>query len=161
MLSDALDKSLPALFSELAYGAPETRAYVLNPGDAGLLESVDRLSAAAVSASRDGGASIAAHVRHLAYGLSLLNRWAAGENPFEDANYAAAWEKRAVDEDEWRELRRQLRDEVDAWLLVLKSPVAVGMLELNGVIGSIVHLAYHLGAIRQIAAGARGPKAND
>jgi hypothetical protein len=30
-------------------------------------------------------------------------------------------------------------------------------MELNGVIGSIAHLAYHLGAIRQINQIARGP----
>jgi hypothetical protein len=29
--------------------------------------------------------------------------------------------------------------------------------DLNGVIGSIAHLAYHLGAIRQINPAARGP----
>jgi hypothetical protein len=31
--------------------------------------------------------------------------------------------------------------------------------ELKGVIGVVVHLAYHLGAIRQIDAAAQGPKA--
>lgn len=30
--------------------------------------------------------------------------------------------------------------------------------ELSGVIGSIAHLAYHLGAIRQIDKSSRGPK---
>jgi hypothetical protein len=30
-------------------------------------------------------------------------------------------------------------------------------MELNGVVGSIAHLAYHLGAIRQIDRAARGP----
>lgn len=30
---------------------------------------------------------------------------------------------------------------------------------LNGAIGSIAHLAYHLGAIRQIDRGTRGPSA--
>jgi hypothetical protein len=30
-------------------------------------------------------------------------------------------------------------------------------MELNGIVGSIAHLAYHLGAIRQIAGAARGP----
>jgi hypothetical protein len=34
-------------------------------------------------------------------------------------------------------------------------------MEVDGVIGSVVHLAYHVGAIRQIHAEARGPKAND
>ena len=37
-------------------------------------------------------------------------------------------------------------------------PRAASEVELAGMIGSIVHLAYHLGAIRQIAKGARGPK---
>jgi hypothetical protein len=31
-------------------------------------------------------------------------------------------------------------------------------IELRGMIASIAHLAYHLGAIRQIAAAARGPR---
>jgi hypothetical protein len=30
--------------------------------------------------------------------------------------------------------------------------------ELTGMIGSIAHLAYHLGAIRQISKDTRGPK---
>ena len=55
---------------------------VLNGGDTGLLRSLDHLSAAAASAPSAGGPSIAAHVEHLRYGLSLMNRWAAGENPF-------------------------------------------------------------------------------
>jgi hypothetical protein len=32
-------------------------------------------------------------------------------------------------------------------------------LELNGVIASVAHLAYHLGAIRQIDRTIRGPEA--
>lgn len=71
MMSNDLKRSLRTLFSELVYGAPETGAYVLNRADPALLASVERLSAAAASVSRDGGASIAAHVDHLRYGLSL------------------------------------------------------------------------------------------
>jgi hypothetical protein len=32
-------------------------------------------------------------------------------------------------------------------------------MELNGVIASVAHLAYHLGAIRQIDRSIQGPKA--
>lgn len=32
------------------------------------------------------------------------------------------------------------------------------LVEANGIAGSVAHLAYHLGAIRQIATGARGPR---
>ena len=162
MSSDDLEQSLSTLFRELVAGAPDTFAFVLNPGDPGLLASLDRLSAENASVSRDGGGSIAAHVRHLAYGLSLMNLWAAGEeNPFEDADYSAAWEQRAVSEHEWAELRKQLRDEVDAWSSALRSPRIANEVDLNGVIGSIVHLAYHFGAIRQIDATIRGPRASD
>jgi len=41
---------------------------------------------------------------------------------------------------------------------VLQTPREVADVELSGMIGSIAHLAYHLGAIRQINKDARGPK---
>jgi hypothetical protein len=40
---------------------------------------------------------------------------------------------------------------------VLRAPREVNAMELNGMVGSIAHLAYHLGAIRQINRAARGP----
>lgn len=152
---------LTTLFGELVHGAPETGAYVLNRGDRGLLASLDRLSAAAASAARPGGASIAAHVEHLRYGLSLMNRWAAGEDPFADARWAASWDRTRVSDAEWAELRLALRAEARQWLAALSTPRDASEIELNGMIGSIVHLAYHLGAIRQLDRELRGPAAND
>ena len=161
MTSDDLNRSLTVLLRELTYGAPLDAAFVLNRGDAGLLASLDALSAADASQSRDGGASIAAHVDHLRYGLSLMNRWAAGENPFTDADWSRSWEIGAVSEREWNRLRDRLRDEVERWLVALESPRQVTGIELDGVVASVIHLGYHLGAIRQIHPSARGPKAND
>lgn len=161
MISDDLNRSLPALFSELVYGAPDTGAFMLNPGDSGLLAVLDGLSAAAASASNHGGATIAAHVDHLRYGLSLMNRWAAGENPFAEADWTASWERSSVSEAQWEEVRAGLRGEVQRWHDALREPREVAGVELDGVIGSIVHLAYHLGAIRQIAPETRGPRATD
>ncbi len=161
MTSDDLGRSLPALFRELTHGAPQTGAFVLNRGDAGLLASLETLSAEEASRSRDGGASIAAHVDHLRYGLSLMNRWADGENPFEDADWSRSWERGQISRPEWKRLLDELRGEVDRWLVALAAPRDVSGAELDGVIGSIVHLGYHLGAIRQIHAATRGPKAND
>ena len=51
-----------------------------------------------------------------------------------------------------------LRDETQRWLEVLRSPREVMDIELTGMIASIAHLAYHLGAIRQINKSVRGPK---
>src|SRR5687768_2985153 len=106
-----LAKTLSTLFRELAEGAPASGAYILNAGDAGLLRSLDNLSAAAASAVTPSGSSIAAHVDHVRYGLSLMNRWSAGENPFGDADWSASWRRTIVSEAEWRQRLADLRSE--------------------------------------------------
>jgi hypothetical protein len=149
--------TLAALFGELVEGAAPSGGYVLNAGDQGLLRSLDLLSAAAASVQTSTGSSIAAHVDHVRYGLSLLNRWSAGESPFKDADWSASWKKTRVSDADWRALRDDLRAEATRWLSTLRAPREVQEIELNGMIGSIAHLAYHLGAIRQIDTALRGP----
>jgi hypothetical protein len=154
-----ISDSLTTLLSELTDGAKAGGAYVLNTGDVGLLRSLDKLSAADASQSLAGGATIAAHAEHLRFGLSLMNRWAReGGNPFADAAWDKAWQTTVVDDAEWTRIRNGLRDEATGWLRAVGSLRDVNAVELNGVIGSIAHLGYHLGAMRQIAAGARGPR---
>jgi hypothetical protein len=150
-----LATTMTILFGELVDGA-ERACYVLNRGDVGLLRSLDKLSAAAASQAATG-ATIAAHVEHLRYGLSLLNRWAAGENPWADADWSASWRITSVSEPEWEQLRANLRTEAHRALTVLSTPRDVSQNELNGMVGAIAHLAYHLGAIRQIHKAIKGP----
>jgi hypothetical protein len=152
-----LTDTLATLLGELVDGASATEAYILNREDAGLLRSLDRLSAADASAAVQGGASIAAHVDHLRYGLSLMNRWNDGSNPFDSADWSASWRKTSVSDREWRQLRTGLANEAHRWLEAVRTPREVSLVELNGIVGSIAHFAYHLGAIRQINRAARGP----
>ena len=151
---------LGRLWSELIDGpGPGGDAFMLNSGDAGLLRSLDTLSAADASTSANQGATIAAHAQHVRYGLSLMNRWAReGGNPFADAKWDEAWKTSTVDASAWTEIRNGLRDEAAAWTAVLQSPREVTEVELAGMIGSIAHLAYHLGAVRQISKALRGPR---
>ena len=149
--------TLGTLFSELVEGAPVSGGYMLNNGDHGLLRSLDTLSSSAASARTSTGSSIAAHVDHVRYGLSLMNRWGAGENPFRDADWSVSWKRSTVSDHEWDTLRRDLQAETTSWLETLRTPREVQEIELNGMIGSIAHLAYHLGAIRQINSSLRGP----
>ena len=162
MNTSEITRSLTTLFSELvdgANGAPGN-AFVLNTGDIGLLGSLDRLTAADASRSVHGGATIAAHAQHVRYGLSLMNRWASqGGKPFADAKWDEAWKTSDVTDGQWAEIRAGLRDEANRWVRTLGSPRDVSTVELTGMIGEIVHVAYHVGAMRQIAAGARGPRA--
>lgn len=157
--SDSFAPALTSLFAELAEGAFSPGAYLLNPGDAGLLASLDRLTPSEASSSSAGGATIAAHAAHVSYGLSLLNRWAAeGGNPFAAARWDEAWKVTTVDEANWEAIRGDLRVQATRWKSEMARPRELTSIELNGMIGSVAHLAYHLGAIRQIAARARGPK---
>ena len=160
MQTKDLGTSLGLLFSELVDGARDSgNAFILNTGDAGLLKSLDKLSAADASRSVNEGATIAAHAQHVRYGLSLMNRWAervAIRSPMRDGTKPGRfppWKMAA-----WAEIRSGLRDETHRWLEVLRAPREVMDVELAGMIASIAHLAYHLGAIRQINKSVRGPK---
>jgi hypothetical protein len=160
MHTTELTPILRGLFSELVDGTRGSAgAFILNSGDIGLLRSLDKLSAADASRSVNDGATIAAHVQHVRYGLSLMNRWATeGGNPFADAKWDEAWKTAKVDAPAWDEIRNGLRHETQRWLTVLGSPRSANDVELTGMIASIAHLAYHVGAIRQISKDVRGPK---
>jgi hypothetical protein len=110
MNTSSVSATLARLFGELVDGANQPNgAYILNTGDHGLLRSIETLSAAEASSSVNGGATIAAHVQHERYGLSLMNRWARdGGNPFADATWDAAWRISAVDANQWDEIRNGL-----------------------------------------------------
>jgi hypothetical protein len=153
-----LHKVLMAHLREVLYG-PGSDAYFLNPGDRGLIASLDTLSADTASARPTGRSSVAAHVDHLRYGLSLLNRFARGEDPFDDANWAESWTRQQVTDDQWKTLRSELAREARAWMDAMKQPPAWNEIGLASAVGSIPHLAYHLGAIRQLAQAASGPSA--
>jgi hypothetical protein len=152
--------SLIRLWTELVDGTSgRGEAFILNTGDAGLLGSIDKLSPADASRSVNDGATIAAHVQHVSYGLSLMNAWARdGGNPFANAKWDEAWKITAVDAAAWTRIRDGLRNEAARWAETLRAPREDSTVELNGMIASIAHLAYHLGAIRQIDKSVRGPR---
>jgi hypothetical protein len=147
----ALSKQLTEIFD----GPPGQEAYLLNPGDPGLLRQLDSLSAAQASSRPFAGkTTIAAHADHVHYGLTLLNRWAAGEpNPWADADWDASWKRTQVTDEQWQELRDALRHEFRKWRAVVAARTDWDDLAASGALASSSHTAYHLGAIRQILAG--------
>lgn len=161
-LDAMLGDVLTGLLGELLDGPPPEYCFVLNQGDKGLVGSLSRLGAADASARPNDRSSVAAHVQHLRYGFELLTRWLAGDKKaFANANFAASWEHQQVTDAEWRELRDGLELDVRRWMKLLRGADEWSFMTLSGAIGIMVHLAYHLGAIRQIAAAAAGPSAND
>src|SRR4029453_19301222 len=158
-MSEVLQRSLETLFRELIEGPGGGAAWMLNRTDAGLLQSLDKLTASAASvAPAAGGASIAAHVDHVRYGLSLLNRWSSGErDPWSTADWTASWNRTIVTDREWAALRRAFDAAAGTWLRTLCPAGDYSVTELNDVIGSVAPLAYHFGAIRQIDRSVVGP----
>src|SRR5215831_1045967 len=92
------------LLTEIFEGPPGTEAYIVNPGDPGLYQQLETISAATASRQTiPGKPSVAAHVHHLYFGLSILTRWLAGEeNPWAGVDWNESWRRSTVTEEEWR-----------------------------------------------------------
>lgn len=142
------------LLVEMFEGPPGNEAYVLNPGDPGLLRQLESISAATASKRPSPEKPpIAAHADHLHFGLALINRWLAGEeNPWADADWNASWRITSVTEEQWRILIARLRQASTTWREAATKRQEWDPIMAAGAISSVAHTAYHLGAIRQILA---------
>jgi hypothetical protein len=100
-----------------------------------------------------GKTTIAAHVDHVHFGLTLLNRWAAGDaNAWAGADWNASWQRPTVTEEQWRTLRQNLRAEAEKWRKVVAGRSEWDAVGASAALSTAAHTAYHLGAIRQILA---------
>lgn len=152
-------QSLTTLLRELMDGPPADTCFVLNPGDKGLIRTMNALSAEQASARPDGRSSIASHIDHVTFGFNLLTRWLQGENPWAGADYGASWTRQQVTDQQWRALCERLDTEARAWLAVMDTPQPWNETTMLGATAAVVHLAYHVGAIRQLSKAAAGPGA--
>jgi hypothetical protein len=149
-------RAVSKLLTEVFDGPPAEEAYILNPGDPGLLRQLNTISAAIASQQAiPGKPSIAGHVDHVHFGLSLLTRWLAGEeNPWADADWNGSWQRTTVTDDQWRTLRDNLREKADTWRKAVAVRADWDDITAAGALSTIAHTTYHLGAIRQILAAA-------
>jgi hypothetical protein len=147
-------RALTNMLTEIFDGPPGSEAYVLNPGDPGLLRQLDTIDASAASKRpMPGKTTIAAHVDHIHFGLAILNRWAAGEaNPFAGADWNASWQRTTVTDDQWRVLRDGLRQGTEKWRKVVASRTSWDDMAAAAALSTAAHTAYHFGAIRQLLA---------
>ena len=145
-------RALSNMLTEIFDGPPGQEAYVLNPGDPGLLGQLETIDARTASMRPSPGrSSIAAHVDHLQFGLALLNRWAAGEeNPWSGADFNASWQRRAVTNDQWHALRDTLRRDAESWRASVAARGSWDDVSAAAALSTAAHTAYHLGAIRQV-----------
>lgn len=158
-MTASIHDALSAVLAELLDGASPDSGWVLNPADPGILRPLRALSAEDASRIPPGGtSSIAAHVDHLRYGLNLWNRWSNGESPFADADWSASWKRTAVSDREWAALVQELEREGRTLHRAFQTRRELRDDALTGYVAVVVHLAYHVGAIRQMSQALRGPR---
>jgi hypothetical protein len=150
--ADAFAGAMQVLARELLFGPRDDAAYTLNRGDPGLLRQLASLSADIASRqTRPGGSTIAAHADHVAYGLELLNRSLAGDDTvWATADWNASWERTTVSGDQWQMLLGRLSYAADELRSHLARSRCWDQAAAVNAVAGLAHLAYHLGAIRQI-----------
>ncbi|MBB5235789.1 DinB family protein [Deinococcus budaensis] len=119
-------------------------------GNHGLLATLASLSAE--QASREvNGATVAGHARHTAFHMEVVVRWErdGDRGPFD---WKGSFHPAQVGEEEWEEVQQRVRrayDGLTAFARTQASREASGD-ATGGLAGAVAHVAYHLGAIRQL-----------
>lgn len=156
-MSNAIDpadflSNLLALFDETVQGSPQDApgTYYLDR-NAGWRQTLADLTAAeAGTPAFPGATTIASQAAHARYNLRIVLGFMRGEEPERD--WPGSFEPSAPDEAAWNELRTGLLDTCDT----VRSFLSTGVAEWNDdrigdAIALVVHTAYHLGAVRQLA----------
>ena len=115
--------------------------------------TLDSLTAEQASKAFGPGVStIAAHVIHTAYYLELANASLRGEE--RDADWSGSWRVQSLDEPGWTEAKENLASQKEQFLEFVGSvELADNEERLTYVLANLGHVAYHLGAIRQLFGG--------
>ncbi len=114
----------------------------------GIRSTLRGLTAEQASRRFDGHPSIAAHARHMNFHLRVTSEWILGDHSRRD--WVQSFEPQIVTEEEWTKLREELEASRKELVRVIESLTPERFAEEAGAVGAIAHLAYHLGAIRQL-----------
>lgn len=145
-----LTQQLLALLDEAFEGPREGWSYFSDAsptaGFFGALSGVE-----AEGANRElMGSSIAAQVQHVVFSMNASSDFVEGIHAFPDADrWRDSWRVAELDEAEWVSLQEALRVAYQRLRKTIESN-ATKSAESHGVsMGTIAHIAYHLGAVKQ------------
>lgn len=114
----------------------------------GIRSTLQALTGAQASRSFEGHPSIAAHARHMAFHLRVATEWVQGNHAQRD--WQGSFAPGHVTDDEWAALQRELEVIRIEFLRVMRGLPEMTFVNEGAGMGAIAHLAYHLGAIRQL-----------
>ncbi|WP_409296668.1 hypothetical protein V1498_02100 [Peribacillus sp. SCS-26] len=93
------------------------------------------------------GTNLAAHTDHIRYHLWGCSEVISGRSPRMD--WLESWRIKSVDEERWQEIQDQLRDEYLRFLAGIEQMEWTGQ-RADEALATIIHAAYHLGAMKQM-----------
>jgi hypothetical protein len=116
--------------------------------DSGIMNTLQRLSASQASEPHGRHPSIASHVRHMIFHLRTSCEWIQGDHSKRD--WKGSFLPPEVTPEQWRGLLEEFKKTRAEYLRVISALPEDKLIAESGCMGVIAHLAYHLGAIRQI-----------
>ena len=145
---DYFVKSLAYLLHETFEGSPEGQGSAYLDQGAGVLSTLEKLSAEQVSQAVNG-TSIAAQTEHAKFYLDRLCEFINGRT--ERVNWEDSWLIEDVNAKEWDALRGGVRKSYENALRCFAENQNWSEDNVGMAMGMLAHTAYHLGAIRQLA----------
>jgi hypothetical protein len=139
-----------ALYDLLDETFDNVYGYFLDKGTS-MFETLATISAEEASLPVGGKcATLAAQVKHAAFYLDVTER-SVRTNTNERVDWGEIWRTtKEVTPSEWEEIKAGLRDSYDRIkALIRDTPAWSSENEIGGAIATVVHIAYHLGEIRQ------------
>ncbi len=147
MKQEFLEQAVDLLRETYEGGVPGQGTQYLDHSS-GIRSTLSGLTAEQASRRPDGHPSIAAHARHMNFHLRVTSEWILGDHSKRD--WPASFEPQTVNEEEWARLKQDLEASRRELVRVLESLTPERFAEEGAAVGAITHLAYHLGAIRQL-----------
>lgn len=141
-------ESVAYLLRETFVGSPDGQPNVYLDRGVGFFATLDQISALGAS-TEFYGTTIAAQTEHAKFYLDRLCEFLGGRT--ETVNWEQSWLIETVDDREWALLRETVKHTYEGALRCIAETTEWGGRGVGIAIGMVVHTAYHLGAIRQIA----------
>lgn len=101
-----------------------------------------------------GVSTIAAHTRHAAYYIMLMNAQMRGEKV--EADWARSWAVQVVDKEQWDKIRADLDTQFSALRWWMQKTGPTNQATLDYAMAQLAHAAFHLGSVRQLAEIVKG-----
>ena len=149
-MKDAVLREAQELIRETFEGGLPGQGTQYLDHDSGIRSTLGTLAPDQASFSRTGHPTIAAHARHMNFHLRAVSEWMEGDRRKRD--WKGSFKPERVNADEWSQLQEDLERSRSELIRVLAS-LDAERFEKEGIgaaMGAVAHLAYHLGAIRQL-----------